>query len=101
MILYRYQKKCFDEDLKSLGKSNVIVTLESYDVIRETKCYYIIKLPNRREKRVNKDQKHSWACLSTEDALKRFKHRCYHSMGRSEYNIEYCNLALKFAKENL
>jgi len=101
MILYRYQKKCFDEDLESLGKSNVIVTLESYDVIRETKCYYIIKLSNRQEKRVHKDQKYAWACLSTEDALQRFLYRCYHSIHRSNYNIEYCKLAIKFAKENL
>jgi len=72
-ILYRYEAYV---DFHPNGDRYVSVILKEYEVIRETKCYYICKLtPFSKEKKVKKKAKVPYAWPTKELAMKFLKER--------------------------
>jgi hypothetical protein len=83
MELYRYEKRCYDENLKSNGISNVEVVCNAYIVVKETLMFYVIQLHSKKLKRVRKNAHSAWANVDKNKALKDFIRRCHKSIRKS------------------
>lgn len=95
MILYRYTSNVwslFDDEGIFLEESEIRepkVTLSTYNVIRETKhCYFIKLTKTSKEKRILKDAKNTFAYDTKAKALNNYKHRCSSNFGHCTRNLE-------------
>lgn len=95
MYLYRYTSEPFslydgEGSISELAKP--FVELNKYLVIRETRCFYYIKIPYKsKHKRVSKDGKSIFAYSTKEKAMLNYKKRCASNLG-------HCARAHKIAR---
>lgn len=99
MILYRYEKACYEECLRDLDdKSNVQIRLEYYEVIRNTPKGHVIKV-GRKEKWVSSTSKKRYAYQTEEEAMINFIRRTKRSIAIMKHFIDFSELALLKIKE--
>lgn len=94
MKLYRYTKYCTDETLLDWNNnSNVKLSLDEYQVIRNTPKGYVIKYGSK-EKWVSGESKKRFAYPTKEEALINFIKRTERSIKIMKHSIEFSKLAL-------
>lgn len=105
--LYRYTKYCNEETL-SYGcdedfVSNVRLQLKEYQVIRETKEFYIFREHGSygKEKRTSKYATRRFAYPTKKEALISFMARARRSITINKIQIEYSQLAIIEAEKLL
>lgn len=99
MKLYRYTKWCSDETLLDWNqKSNVKLSLDEYNVIRNTQKGYVIWVGSK-EKWISATGKKRFAYPTKEEALTNFIARTKRSIWIMKHNIEFAKLALKEAEK--
>ena len=97
--LYRYEIQYSNTDGDETN-----VTLQEYQIKRETKSMYFIKYPlyqyiTNLTKRVKKDAYNTFAYDTKEKAMKHFIRRTSRRIDWFEYWKEECEKALKIAKQ--
>jgi hypothetical protein len=90
-VLYRY--KYYDGQTKP--------TLETYQIIKRTRCGVWISLKYKDNKFINLEAHKKWACETKEEALDSFKRRKYRQLliilGQLEYvKLELWSIGLKY-----
>ncbi|MDB0600305.1 hypothetical protein PL373_13265 [Tenacibaculum maritimum] len=93
MRLYRYKSNVYsllDEDGIIFSDHEPKVILEEFIVVRETEKCYFIKV-NRKERRVLKTAKSTYAYDTKSKALENYKARCLSNLG-------HCTSAYEIAK---
>ena len=96
--IYRFRKVCYNEDVETNGVSNVDIVCDAYPIVRETLLFYVIKLSNRKEKKVRKNAHSAWGSIDKNKALKDFIRRGYKSIAISKHYIRYTELAIEKAQ---
>lgn len=86
--IYRYERRYHDE---YASENTISINLKKFAVIKETKCTYLIKVLNNKEKRVFKNAKNSFAFDTVEKARTNFINRC-------KRQIQICNSQLEIAE---
>lgn len=99
MKLYRYYKWCSNETLVDYdGISYVKINAEEFEVVKETKCGYWIKV-NLKPKWTSKTSKKRFAYPTKKEALENFIRRTQRNISINHYNIDFAQLALKEAEK--
>jgi len=94
MKLYRYERQTwgmFDEEGFFNEKGTPRVKLREFNVRRETEKSYFIYKSYKKDRRISKTAKSTYAYNTKEKALDNFKHRC-------RKNLSYCRMNHTLAK---
>ena len=99
MKLYRaiVENMMDDEDYL---KSEIYLTYKEFEVIRQTECFFVIKI-NGKEKKIGKFSKNMFATFTKQKALKDAMFRNYRHISILNSRLIYAKKVKEFIKEQL